>query len=88
MNDSSFVARLEESLKKGMSNLSEDDKVVPNIVLGGHNVFNNTISNSVVVQLNTTSEEIAEALEKTPESIQKKILEAILNILEKKHSED
>ena len=64
-----------------------EEKPLPTIVLGGHNVFNNSISNSVVIQLNATGENLAEALEKTPEGIQKKVLDAILSVLEKKHSE-
>lgn len=85
------MRRIEEGLVSGLSNLSEkEDKAenAPNVVLGGHNVFNNTISSSVVVQLNTSGEDIAKVLENTPENIQKIILKAILDILEKKHRQD
>ena len=86
---------MENHLNSGIDNkvltkvaeLVEEEKPLPTIVLGGHNVFNNSISNSVVIQLNATGEDLAEALEKTPEGIQKKVLDAILSILEKKHSE-
>ncbi|MDJ0575419.1 MAG: hypothetical protein QNJ65_09680 [Xenococcaceae cyanobacterium MO_234.B1] len=70
-----------------VTKLLEEEKPLPTLVFGGHNVFNNSISNSVVVQLNVTGEDLAEALEKTPESMQKKVLDAILSVLEKKHSE-
>ena len=70
-----------------VAKLLEEEKPLPTIVLGGHNVFNNSISNSVVIQLNATGEDLADALEKTPENIQKKVLDAILSVLEKKHSE-
>ncbi len=69
-----------------VTNLIEEDKPLPTLVFGGHNVFNNSISNSVVVQLNTSGEDLAEALEKTPETMQKKVLDAILSVLEKKHT--
>lgn len=69
-----------------VTELVEEGKPLPTVVLGGHNVFNNTISNSVVIQLNATGEDLAEALEKTPESVQKNVLDAILSVLEKKHS--
>ncbi len=86
---------MENHLNSGIDNkvltkvaeLVEEEKPLPTIVLGGHNVFNNSISNSVVIQLNATGENLAEALEKTPEGIQKKVLDAILSVLEKKHSE-
>lgn len=67
--------------------LLEHEEKLPTIVLGGHNVFDNKISNSVVIQINATGEDLAEALEKTPEDIQKKLLDAILSVLEKRHGE-
>lgn len=67
--------------------LSKEEKKLPTIVLGGHNVFSNTISNSIVVQINATGEDLAETIEKTSEDVQKKLLDAILSVLEKKHSE-
>ncbi len=70
-----------------VTKLLEEEKPLPTIVLGGHNVFNNSISNSVVIQLNATGDDLADALEKTTENIQKKVLDAILSVLEKKHSE-
>ena len=86
---------MENHLNSGINNkvltkvaeLVEEGKPLPTIVLGGHNVFNNSINNSVVIQLNATGEDLADALEKTPENIQKKVLDAILSVLEKKHSE-
>lgn len=35
-----------------VAELLEEGKPLPAIVLGGHNVFHNFISNSVVIQLN------------------------------------
>ena len=83
-----IMRRVEESLVKGVSQLSDEENNSPNIVLGGHNVFNNTITKSIVVQLNASGEDIAKVLEETPESIQKAILNAILDILEQKHRKD
>jgi hypothetical protein len=74
-------------LIKVAEELVDKENPLPTFILGGHNVFNNSISQSVVIQLNTTDEDLAEALEKTPESIQKKVLDSILSVLEKKHSE-
>ena len=69
-------------------NCPDEENNSPNVVLGGHNVFNNTITKSIVVQLNASGEDIAKVLEETPESIQKAILNAILDILEQKHRKD
>lgn len=79
--------RTEDKVATGISALLDDENTSPTIVLGGHNVFNNTISNSVVIQLNANAEDLAEALEKTPEDIQKRILDAILNTLERRYSQ-
>jgi hypothetical protein len=80
--------RIEGNVAKGISALLDEEKdSLPTIVLGGHNVFNNTISNSIVIQLNANAEDLTEALEKTPDDIQKRILDAILNTLEKRYSQ-
>ena len=80
--------KFEDKVATGISALLDEESAsLPTIVLGGHNVFNNTISNSVVIQLNATAEDLAEALEKTPENIQKRILDAILNTLERRYSQ-
>ena len=80
-------AKIDSRLITEITELLKEEEKLPTIILGGHNVFNNTISNSVVIQLNATGEDLAEALEKAPENIQKKLLDAILSVLEKKHSE-
>jgi hypothetical protein len=80
--------RIKDNVAKGISALlDEENNSLPTIVLGGHNVFNNTISNSIVIQLNANAEDLTEALEKTPDDIQKRILDAILNTLEKRYSQ-
>ena len=70
-----------------VSELLDEESSLPTIILGGHNVFNNSISNSVVIQLNAPVEDLIEALEQSSESTQKEILNAILNTLERKHSQ-
>ncbi len=82
------MRRVEKDLITGLSNLSEEKKNSPNIVLGGHNVFNNTITDSIVIQLNASGEDLAKVLENTPENLQKVILKTILDILDKKHRQD
>lgn len=79
--------KIDRKLITKITELLKEEEKLPTIILGGHNVFHNTISNSVVIQLNARSEDLAETLEKTPEDIQKKLLDAILSVLEKKHSE-
>ena len=85
-NQNQINSEIDSKLFTKITDLLKEEEKLPTIVLGGHNVFNNTISNSVVIQLNS-GENLAETLEKTPENIQKKLLDAILSVLEKKHSE-
>ena len=51
------------------------------IVLGGDNVCNNTITASLVIQINFSPEEIAETWEKMAESFQKKIMDALWAVI-------
>lgn len=87
MRNNSKNCEIDDKVAAKVSALLEEENSLPTIVLGGHNVFNNSISNSVVIQLNTAAEDLAEALDKTPETLQKKLLDAILSVLEKKYSE-
>lgn len=70
-----------------VAEMLDEESSLPTIILGGHNVFNNSISNSVVIQLNAPIEDLVEALEQAPESTQKQIFDAILNTLERKYTQ-